>query len=183
MVNDKPVTGPKHPTKLIVSLMRTACIQEKGILMTLFGTTFPQAPSLSLQCFHPGATAFIHTSMLPEHYSHGRHTCQTQIILARSTIISLGGLQLKEESICTLKCRFCFLPPRSSPVMTCCCNTCNYNTFSIDFSEQREDSLWDQPGRPQQPPQGFRVRTSCQKNFQNVGCSGPTSTWKFPPQE
>lgn len=56
----------------------------------------------------------IHTHTgAPRARSHGRHTCQTQIILARSTIISLEGLLLKEESICTLKCRFCFLPPRS----------------------------------------------------------------------
>lgn len=77
MVNDKSVTGPKHPTKLTVSLVRTACIQEKGTLMALFGTTFPQAPGSSLQSFHPGATTFTHTSVFPEHVAMagtpGRH--------------------------------------------------------------------------------------------------------------
>lgn len=128
-VNDKSVTGPKNPTKLTVSLMKTACIQEKGSPMTLFGITFPQAPGSSLQCFHPGATAFTHTG-ISQARSPGRHTCPAWIILARGIIISLGGLLLKEESICTLKCRFCFLPPRSGPVMTFC-NTSNHNTFPV----------------------------------------------------
>lgn len=54
------------------------------------------------------SSAHAHTSV-PRACSHGRHTCPARIILARSTIISLGGLLLKEGSICTLKCRFCFL--------------------------------------------------------------------------
>lgn len=49
--NDKSVTGPKNPTKLTVSLMRTACIHERGTPMTLFGITLPQALGSSLQCF------------------------------------------------------------------------------------------------------------------------------------
>lgn len=151
--------------KLPVTLMSAASIQEKGTLTTLLGITFPQ--HLAHPCGastpeqqHPhrrqrSPSTQPQQAQLPSmDYSCQKH----DNLLGRLYVRTIAGG--KRESMCILKCRFCFLPPGSSPTMTfcCCCNTSICNTFPMDFSKQRQDSPSVQPGRPQQPHRGCRGR-------------------------
>lgn len=134
--------------------MRTASIQEKGTLTTSLGIAFPRRfarphSASTLEQQHPH-TCRCSPSTQPRQaqlpatdYSCQKHNN----LLGRFYVRTVAG---RGESICTLKRRFGFLPPRSSPTMTfcCCCNTSVCNTFPTDFSERKQDSLSVQPGRP-----------------------------------